>query len=703
MISPDTDFTPRSLSFSAASAIAASIVSDEFDAISDLRDQEEMPVPKVEGYDVIKSMGSGASGHVYYAIRKGSGKPVAIKFYKGHFDDGIASQRALRELDLLSAIRHPQIVKVQDFGVLDTGQLWMATELIGGQLLDKYCSSTTTSLRSRIKTLAEICDAVQAIHEFGVIHRDLKPNNVLIDRHGKPVIIDLGIASFVDIDTHADLTQDGVPIGTPGFMSPEQFLGQRESISTRSDIYSLGVIGYAFLASDVNHTLHRQSHLGNDAALADAVRQIGRNNVRSLRELVPGLPRSLELVLAKAVQHSPSSRYESAAALAADLRRFLAGERVEAAPPGIWNELVRWIGRHPILATTFLSLIIASSIVVGTAFATWYLNNRPYQIVVDAENRQWVRLVSATGKELASWHSLNVDGVETAKVAELPPALGGGKVILTVIRGYENDDFDVNLDQQLCVWDFENPTKLLWHTRPGRAFIQHPGGELPPLTSRDVQTLPESYFVGEVLVCDVFSESPGDELVVVHSHHSVDPQAIRVYDLAGSVLYEAWHWGSVTRLYWINDPGVVVCKGMSNVAAWTHLGYDNVNLRFPQVLFTLAPEFDRELGWINVPGAEGGADLRFYKYLWPPEATDLFYIDFLPLSVPELRDSSVDVVLRVGDTEAKVHWSIDAEGNPVTPEPLSNDFFKDLADPPRWEFVDELPLSQTGANAISDK
>lgn len=669
----------ESLDPSSAAKIVVRMSQAEPEAESDSHKCEPSTLPRINGYQIHEVIGRGASGIVYLAVRHGSDRPVAIKLYLTRFDAGPHAQRATRELDLLSEIRHPNVVRVLDYGVHDSS-LWIATEFVDAIQLDSYCTRHGLNIRQRAALLATVCDAVQGLHEFGVIHRDLKPSNILVDEHGQPTIIDLGIASLMGEDTTSTLTQEGTPIGTPAFMAPEQARGERAAISTRSDVYSLGAIGYLLLTGDTPHA--------GDATIHELIRRVAQDEPREARSIEPAIPKGLAAVLGKSANRHPANRYASAAALAADLRHWLNGEHVSASRLGPWGRATRWIGRHPILTSSLVSALFALGIVGGGAAAVWQLNHVPAEIRILESGRVAI-LYAKSGRPLFEWRSDEDNGITTARIIDRPERFGGGKAILTVIRGY---DGNAQLDSQMCLWELNRPDQLIWSTSASPPYLKSPDGPLPPLTSADIDKTIESYVVGRyILVEDVFASSPGDEIIVVHSHHSIDPQAIRVYDASGQVLYETWHWGAVTELYWIEDPGVLVFRGMNNEIPWPDRGYPEVELRFPIVVFALKPEIDQHLGWINGPAADASVDLRWYKFLWPPEATDQYDVRLRSPSVATLKHTCVLLQLCVGENGAAVCLTLNAAGQPALASPLETDLYKKLEDPPAWEFVDEIP------------
>ncbi|MCH8153413.1 MAG: serine/threonine protein kinase [Planctomycetes bacterium] len=305
----------------------------------------ESGLPAIEGYVIDRRLGGGGGGEVYRAVRTGSDQPVAIKLLNKRLGETPEAKRAWRELDVLEQLRHPSIPRLLDQGVHD-GRMYFATEYVDGHPLLEHCDVNQLDRAARVELLASIADAVQALHEFGVIHRDLKPSNILIDRHGRPMLVDLGIATLLSGDVMETLTVAGAPIGSPAFMAPEQARGEKSAVSTRSDVYGLGATAYVLLTGDTPHDM--------DATLHEAIRRVAQDPPRDPRELEPRLPKPLAAVLAKAVVQEPENRYASAAELAADLRRWHRGEPVEAGGLSIAQRVGRHIGHHPVAATAAL-------------------------------------------------------------------------------------------------------------------------------------------------------------------------------------------------------------------------------------------------------------------------------------------------------------------------------------------------------------
>ena len=312
-------------------------------------------VPHIEGYLLNRLLGRGGGGEVYHALREGTERAVAIKLLSRELGGSKGSKRAWRELHMLSELRLSCLPAVHDYGEQD-GRLYIVTDYIEGEILTAFCESHALDRRARVKLLIETAKAVQSLHEYGVIHRDIKPDNIIVNQHGQPMIIDLGIAALMTDDVMQTITADGAPIGSPAYMSPEQAKGERKKISTRSDVYSLGATAYMVLTGETPHDMSTTLH--------EAVRRVAQDEPRDPRELDDTLPKPLAAVLAKAVARNPDRRYESAASLGADLQRWLDGDPVEAKPvKGLaWVKLT--IKKQPLTAAAFAIafLIVGTSI-----------------------------------------------------------------------------------------------------------------------------------------------------------------------------------------------------------------------------------------------------------------------------------------------------------------------------------------------------
>ncbi|MGD9688324.1 MAG: serine/threonine protein kinase [Phycisphaerales bacterium] len=583
--------------------------------------------PSIANFVISRRIGQGSGGVVYEGYRIGSDRRLAIKVLSKAFTQGEKATRAWRELDMLSQIHHPSVPMVIDFGVHE-GHLFIATEFIAGDTLDEACSKNNLGLTDRVALLAHVADGVQALHERGVIHRDLKPGNIMVTPSGDPVIVDLGVAALIAADPVDTLSVDGMPLGSPAFMAPEQARGDRSQISIRSDIFALGATAYLLLTGSTPHAM--------DGTLHAAIRRVAEEPARDPRLLDPNLPKRVAAILLKACDLNPARRYASAAGFAADLRRWLAGEPVEAVAPTAWERCTRWLGRHPILATAAacLSLLLAS--ILALVGSVWWLNQQPYRLTLTSDGSE-ARLVSRTGAIIDSWAASPSYGVFAfAAMVDRPKAFGGGRIgLLAVPPGGDQRAEPGNL---VAIDPFK-PVRVLWSTASWPIRVP------PPYDRPD-----DSFRVFYVLLAEVFSEVPGQELIVIHKHHHFGQYAIRIYDLAGKVRYEAWHHGHLETLGWLPADDILVVGGVSNAhdQAARAPAHANIASRWEYVVFGLRPQLDARLHWINRNSAhpESSARPTWYKRFDPPSVADLFDVPRIgPSKIYHLRSRCVSVTL----------------------------------------------------------
>ena len=292
----------------------------------------QLPPDLAQRYRVTGSLGAGAMGTVYRAEDLRAGREVALKLLKATGE----AQRARfqREGEITAGLVHPNVVRVFSSGV--SGQVpWLAYELVpGARPLDVAFAGL--ELRERVALLAEVADALAYAHERGVVHRDVKPENVLVDLSGRARLSDFGLAKALDTER---LTKTGALLGTPAFMAPEQISGDA-SAGAPADVWALGVILYLALTDALPF---------EGASLIELGARICRRELRAPRERDPALPRELEDVCLRALERDLAARYPDAGAFAADLRAWLAGRRPLAsgasAGGSLWSERRRGLAR----------------------------------------------------------------------------------------------------------------------------------------------------------------------------------------------------------------------------------------------------------------------------------------------------------------------------------------------------------------------
>jgi WD40 repeat protein/tRNA A-37 threonylcarbamoyl transferase component Bud32 len=289
-------------------------------------------------FDLVEPIGTGSFGTVWKARDTKLDRWVAVKLpHRGKFDAN-QTEMFLREARAAAQLNHPHIVSVHEIG-RDQDQLFIVTDFVRGATLSEWISERVTSPREATELCGKFAEALHHAHEAGVVHRDLKPGNIMLDEEGQPHIMDFGLAKRDAGDT--TMTVDGRILGTPAYMSPEQAEGRSHHADRRSDVYSLGVILYQLLTGELPFR-------GSEQMI---VLQIVNEEPAGLRKLNRCIPRDLETICLKCLEKEPRRRYQTAAALAEDLRRFLAGESIQARPIRTMGRVWRWSRRHPASAT----------------------------------------------------------------------------------------------------------------------------------------------------------------------------------------------------------------------------------------------------------------------------------------------------------------------------------------------------------------
>ena len=327
-------------------------------------------------YEVVGRLDRGGQGIVYEAIHHDTRQRVAIKVLAdGALSSDQQRYRFEREAAIISHLNHENIVKLVESGTLDKRR-YLAMEFVEGHPIDDYMLLNRPPIRDRIAIFIKICHAVASAHQRGVIHRDLKPGNILIDRHGEPHILDFGMAKHVDEEAalglqHMTVSVAGQLLGTPPFVSPEQAAGRSEDVSTQSDVYSLGVIFYLALTGvmpyDVTGT--REEVLDNIQNITPV--KMGASLAIAGEEQYSGtvvIDDDLEVIVARALAKTPQRRYPTVSAMAEDFRRYLDGLPIEARADSAWfvvRQQMKRYRRQMTFAAVVVVLLTAG--ILGTA------------------------------------------------------------------------------------------------------------------------------------------------------------------------------------------------------------------------------------------------------------------------------------------------------------------------------------------------
>ncbi len=315
------------------------------------------PLPEAIGrYRIIRLLGEGGMGTVYEAEQEQPRRLVALKIIKPGLAAGQRLWRFEQEAQALGRLQHPGIAQVYEASTADTGfgpQPYFAMELIRGLPLQEYAAVNALNTRQRLALMVKICEAVNHAHLRGLIHRDLKPGNILVDETGQPKVLDFGVARVTASDEQATRQTDlGQLVGTLAYMSPEQVLADPLELDTRSDVYSLGVILYELLAGRLPYDVtHRPLHV--------ALQTIQQDDPSSLSSLNRQYRGDIETIAGKALEKDKARRYASAAELAADIQRYLEDQPIAARPPSSSYQLQKFVRRHKALVAGVAAVFVA--------------------------------------------------------------------------------------------------------------------------------------------------------------------------------------------------------------------------------------------------------------------------------------------------------------------------------------------------------
>jgi tRNA A-37 threonylcarbamoyl transferase component Bud32 len=370
-------------------------------------------------YELLDEIARGGMGIVWKARQTSLKRDVALKMIRnGALAGSNEVARFLREAEAAANLQHPNIVAIHEIGE-HGGQHYFSMDYVTGRDLGSLVKEGPLSPRSAARYVKIIAEAVHFAHQRGTLHRDLKPQNVLIDASDQPRITDFGLAKLMKDDSQ--LTQSGVVMGSPSYMPPEQASGRQGDVGPASDVYSLGAILYELLTG-------RPPFRGSTPmATLCAVLQ---EEPTAPRRLKADVPLDLETICLKCLEKSPSARYPTARALAEELDRFLKGEPIQARPASAVRKTVSWARRHPGVLAAFAALVI-----VALAFGVFYLFEENAFLRAQQASPSLVRVRGPRHQSLQNW------GIFLLLFAS---SAGGGLFLIVQrrARGASKDLFD---------------------------------------------------------------------------------------------------------------------------------------------------------------------------------------------------------------------------------------------------------------------
>ena len=351
-------------------------------------------VPKqLKQFELLQPVGRGAYGLVWQARDTQLDRIVAVKMpARGELEPREAD-RFLQEAKAAAQLRHPNIVSVHETGI-ENGQPYIVSDFIEGVTLLSWLTARQPTIRQSAELFHTISRALHYSHECGIIHRDLKPGNIMIDEHLQPFVMDFGLAKRLSAD--ATIAAHISVLGTPAYMAPEQASGQSHYVDRRCDIYSLGVILFLLLTGE-------KPFRGNTQMV---LHQVMHDDPPSPRRLNGKVPRDLEIICLKCLEKSPQRRYETAEALAEDLRRYLGGEPITARPVSLPERGWRWCRRRPAVAGLLISLFLSLTIgLIGVTYF-WRQSARSEELTRQSLYRSQMNLVATY------YNGGDIDGVQ---------------------------------------------------------------------------------------------------------------------------------------------------------------------------------------------------------------------------------------------------------------------------------------------------
>src|SRR5207302_8740023 len=325
-------------------------------------------------YELLEEIGRGGQGVVFRSRQKSLNRTVALKVISlGQWASKAHLKRFSLEAEAAAHLEHPGIVPIHEVGERD-GQCYFSMKFVEGGQLDEVVRRAPMSIRQGAELIAKVARTVHYAHEHGILHRDIKPGNILLDAKGEPHLTDFGLARLVE--TESTVTRTLEVLGTPSYMAPEQAAGNKAQLTSATDVYGLGAVLYQLLTGHPPFA---------GSTTYETVRMVLETQPRQPRLCNPKVDRDLETICLKCLEKEPAQRYASAEALAEDIERFLRNEPIRSRRSSQLEHVWRWCKRKALVA----SLIAALTIVVAIGLAGALLELRRVQAERVLVRRAW--------------------------------------------------------------------------------------------------------------------------------------------------------------------------------------------------------------------------------------------------------------------------------------------------------------------------
>lgn len=602
---------------------------------------DEIPDPligcRIGAYTLRESIARGGMGTVYLAEQEKPRRPVALKVLHSAFLTKSAEKRFDIESHVLGFMQHPNIAHIHEAGShrLESGGTvrYFAMEYVPkARTIIRYSADQNLSLRDRLFLFLQLCDAVQHGHQKGVIHRDLKPPNILVGPEGRVKVIDFGIARSTDSDIAVTTmhTEAGQLLGTLAYMSPEQCAADPSQIDTTTDVYSLGVILFELLTERMPYDV-------SNMTIQSAARVICEKEPSRPSDFNRRLRGDIETIILKAIEKDRDKRFQSASDLAEDVRRYLRREPIAAHPPTPWTKALRWASRHAVSSTMIVCAVVGVFMLATVGITRWLLVHQGSRVDLEDDGRQVV-VYSWGNLRLHSWDSTEKKGLCCGPAIERPAAYGGGKIALVGVAAAPLNP----LPGGLYAFDINGPyDKPLWSARLAESDLPDglrqrrlTGGEFGP------------HYIS---LHDVFPDNPGDEIITVYKCH-LSHCVLCIYSLDGRLLYQMWQDGGIYSSYWLADASLLICNARDEPAKEAAQKRGNLERPICHVILAVRPIKSMiRKDYLTPDAADPALRPEWYKYLWPLGSNTLVF------------DAYISAPYRLNDRESFAKVSINVE------------------------------------------